>query len=109
MTTEQTKAIGEIEKSLALTQKELDLERRENEINNRIIQVKRYGNRFSQSQFRSDERGERSGVEISRDRKAKIKLATSGIAGGSSFHHWPSDGKIALVFIHPPYRVEWAA
>ena len=37
---EQAKTIAEIEKALALAQKELDLERCENEINKRIIQVK---------------------------------------------------------------------
>lgn len=40
LVTSQDKTIKEFERSLALAQKELELERRENEINKRIIAVK---------------------------------------------------------------------
>lgn len=85
LTGEQAETIVEIEKSLALAQKELVLERRENEINRRITQVKdmeiaALNRNFDQMKEVSDR-----ALELSEVGKPKSKWELQGLLGAVAF------------------------
>ncbi len=85
MVEEQAKTIAELEKSLAIAQKERDLEKRENELNQRILQIKDQEiAALSRSFDRIKEIGERS-LRLAEIGKPKANWEIQGLLGLAAF------------------------